>query len=351
MDRFGDQFLARSTLSGDQDVGFGGSDLLYISTILLTVIAMYVNFFNRISYNEHLSTTVFRQSLIQTFFNHLSSLFLISQVQLGILGRQLGQIIAFSMNAGFYTRKLRKSGYLELERVFRIDMLRRVFYFAIPAFSTTIIVATLSYVDRIFLNYFHGAQEVGIFSLGYMIGQGFTFITDAVSMALLPSLMKELENDYEANLRKLKHFDLMFIAGMAALSVAAFLFKDTIVHVLSNKSYSHAAEVLPFIMFAFVLGASYKTVSNVLSFHNIVRFYPALSIVSFGVTACANYLLIPRFHELGAGYAFFIGVFIYSLIIQLIGGKYFYNRGKVALIFGVVFVAVTYLFLSMTNIL
>ena len=49
---------------------FGGTGIMYITTIILTVLAMYVNFLSRIGYNEHLSTLVFRQSMVQTIFNH-----------------------------------------------------------------------------------------------------------------------------------------------------------------------------------------------------------------------------------------------------------------------------------------
>jgi len=330
---------------------FGGSDLMYISTIALTIVAMYVTFLSRIGYNEHLSSLIFRQGLIQTIFNHLSAFILIAQFGLGILGRQMGQVIAFFLNAIFYRKTLKKMGYLEFAPVFRVDILRRLFKFAIPAFSTTIIVATLSYLDRIFLNYYHGAAEVGIYSLSFTIGQGISFIADAVSMALFPSLMGELKRDYHANLKKLKQFDLLFCGGLLVIGIIMFLSRDVIIHTLSNKSYQGSADVLPFVVFTFVLGGFYKSVSTLLSFHSIVWFYPILSAAAFGVTAVLNYLLIPTHHEIGAAYAGFVGMLIYSLVIHLIGSKYFYRPINILIIYMLIFISVTYLFLKFANLI
>jgi len=269
---------------------------------------------------------------------------LIAQFNLGILGRQMGQVIAFFLNLVFYRKGLRKSGYLEVVPAFRVDMLRRVLHFAVPAFSTTVIAASLSYLDRIFLNYYHGAAEVGIFSLGYSIAQSIGLLADAVSMALLPSLMVELAKEYQANIRKLKHFDILFCSSLALIGVLIFLSRDLIIHLLSNKNYLHSAEVLPFIVFAFVMGGFYKTVSTVLSFHSIVWFYPLLSIVAFASSAVLNYSLIPTYHEVGAAYSNFVGLFLYSLIIHVIGSRYFYRLSRILIVYAVIFLLVTYMF-------
>lgn len=330
---------------------FGGSSVIYSATFLMAVFFLYVNVLSRIGYNEHLSTMVFRQGTIQTFINHFCSFIFISYLKLGILGRQIGQMLAYGVNAAAYLFALKKIGKLDIGWRFRTDIFRRILFFAIPAFSTTVLAASLSYLDRIFLNYYHGAKEVGIFSLAYTIGQAISLIVEAISMALIPTLMKELAEDYDANINKLKHFDKIFCGTLIFMGIVLILFSNIIIQVLANQNYQHAAKVFPFIVVAFILGGFYKTVSAVLSFHSIVRFYPWLTILSFGINAMLNYLLIPRFHEIGAAYSFSIGVLIYSMIMHLIAREYFYNPYKVLISYCLMFIMITGLFFYSTNII
>lgn len=325
---------------------FGGTSLMYYSTIILTIIFMYFNFLNRISYNEQSSNLIFQQGLLQTFLNHFGSFILIVYARLGILGRQLGQLIAYTINVIFYAKNLKRAGLLESELIFRTDMFRRLWFFAFPAFSTTVLAASFSYLDRIFLNYYHGAKEVGIYSLGFTIGQGISIIVEAVSMAIFPSLMVQLEQDYKNNIKKLKHFDILFCCILVLIGIVVFFLRDVIIQILSNRNYENSAQVLPFIVFGFVIGGFYKTVSSVLSFHSVVWFYPVLSIVSFASAAAVNYFLIPNYGEVGAAYAYFVGIFIYSLILHIIGSRYFYRLYKVILVYSVFFVIITSLFLQ-----
>lgn len=319
----------------------GGNGWLFAVTIALTIVYMYTNFLVRIAYNEHRSGLVARQGVLQTVLNHSTSVFFIAVTQLGVLGYQLGSAVSYAITGLLYRFNLHRAGLLEVRPAFRKDIMRRLFHFSVPAFFTAVVACSLTYVDRVFLQYFHGSAEVGIYSVGYTLGQGMALAIEAVSLAVFPSLMRELESDYEVNIGKLRHFDLWFCAGVLTLAGAIFLARYPIIALFSNARYALAAEVLPFVVMTFVLGGFYKTVSGVLSYHSIVRFYPALTVFSFTVTALLDYLLVPRFHEIGAAYATFVGVFVYSLVIQLIGSRYFHRRSYVLMSYGAILVLVS----------
>jgi len=71
-----------------------------------------------------------------------------------------------------------------------------------------------------------------------------------------------------------------------------------------------------------MMGGFYKIPSLVLGFHKVVWFYPFLALISFGTNALLNWLLIPIYGIIGASFASFIGVFIYSICMQFILRKY-----------------------------
>jgi len=321
---------------------FGGNNLIFITTIISTVLYIFVNFFNRICYNEYESKLVFSQNILQSFLYHFISFISISIFSLGVLGRQIGQACSLAVNAVVYYKKLRKLGHLIVEYKVRIDILKRVFYFSFPTFCTIVLLTSFSYLDRVLLKVFHGNTEVGLYSLGYTIGQAMGFVVEAVSLAVIPSLMKGLKE----GIKNLKKFDSVFCSCLFLLSIIIFLLRDFIILILSNKGYLQAAKIMPFIVFTYTMNGFYKNVSSLLSYHNIVWIFPVLSACSFGTAAICNYRLIPNFHEIGAAYSTFIGMFIYSFAIHVIGSKYYFSLYYIIPIYVGIFIMVTSLFYS-----
>lgn len=323
----------------------GGTEALYFFSIFLVVTSMYLNFTNRISYNEQLSNLVFQQGMLQTFINHFTSFIFIYFYKIGILARQYGQNLATAINLFFYTKELRKRDLLKIKYKFRFDMLKRVLHFSMPAFFTTVITTSFSYLDRIFLNAYHGAAQVGIYSLGYSLGQSISMVFEAVSMAIFPTIMNELKKNPEVNIKKLKKFDMAFCGILILIGFITFIFKDLIIVIVSNEKYKGSGNVIPFVMFSFIMGGMYKTPSSILSFYNIVWFYPIISALSFAINALFNFLLIPKYSELGAAYATFLGTFFYSIFIQLFASKYLYSKKYICLVYSTIFIFITLMFL------
>jgi len=83
---------------------------------------------------------------------------------------------------------------------------------------------------------------------------------------------------------------------------------------------------MPFVMAGFMMGGFYKIPSLVLGYHKVVWFYPFLALFSFGTNALLNWWLIPIYGIVGAGFASFVGVFIYSAILQVITKTYMSNK-------------------------
>lgn len=324
----------------------GGTLALFWATIVLTVVYMFTNFLIRIAYSEHRSALVARRGVLQTTANQAASVFFIAVTHLGAFGYQLGSVVSYAFTGIQYARNLSNYGDFHPVFKFRTDVTRRLLYFAIPAFFTTAITASLSYLDRIFLKIYHGAAQVGIYSLGYTLGQGMTLVIEAVSMAVFPTLMRELDRDYDRSIDKLKRFDLYFGGTLVAVATVIYLLRFQIVRLLSNESFAAAANVLPLIVLTFVLGGFYKVVSGVLSYHGIVRFYPALTILAFGINALLNFLLIPKYNEVGAAYATFIGALIYSLVIHIRARRYYYRLSRVFAVYSVILLLGTFMFLQ-----
>lgn len=323
---------------------FGGDTALYYVTVLAAILFVFVNFLNRVCYNEFLSRTVFRQKAIQAVAGHAASVAFIAGAGLGILGRQLGELVSLALNLFFYARTLRRMAVLRIRLVMKRAILARLAFFSKPVFLTCLLTATFTWLDGILLNHYHGSAAVGIFALGFMIGKVLSVAIESASLALYPSLMKNLADDYAGNIVSLRRMDRQFCLALVGVGAASVVFRDLIIRLVSNSSYAGAAAVIPFIVFAYVMGGAYKISAQLLTYHDVVWVFPWLTVAAYGGATALKFILIPRHHELGAAYTFFCGPFFYSLGIHLFACRYFHRPREVLASYGAVFAGVTLLY-------
>ena len=283
----------------------------------------------RILINEERSGLVFRYTVWQTIVNHFVSVVSISFFHLGVLGRMGGQGFAYGINVITLLYRFSRENLFKLVRVFNRTMASETFRLALPGMIVSIQNILFVYLDRVFIKYFMGNTPVGIYTLGYMLGQGLSIVYEAVSQAILPRVYTEMRVDYNGTLRRLEHFSYRYYAALLGITLLIGLFSPLIVAIFAQKSYAQASEVMPFVMAGFMMGGFYKIPSMVLGYHKVVWFYPFLSLISFGTNALFNWWLIPLYGIVGAGYASFLGLFIYSATMQYLAKRYMsrrYNR-------------------------
>lgn len=298
------------------------SENIYMVTLFAGIGSVYVSFLMRVLYNEQKSTSVLRHTLFQTLVNHLSSVVLISIFHWGILGRVGGQGLGYVLNIFTLFKEFSKENLFKLKLQFNKQMASETFMLALPSIIASFQTVVFVYLDRIFIKHYMGESAVGIYTLGYILGQGLALVYEAISQSILPKVYSDMNVDYEKARAELESFSYKYYLGLVIITIVISLLSPTIVSLFSNENYSEASLVMPFVMAGFMMGGFYKIPSLVLGYHKVVWFYPFLAFFSFGINALLNWWLIPLYGIVGAGFASFVGVFIYSSIIQYISKKY-----------------------------
>ena len=298
------------------------SDMIYVVTLFTGIGAVYVSFFTRILYNEHKSTSVLKHTLFQTFINHASSALFISLFHLGIFGRMSGQGLGYFLNIFTLLKEFYKENLFRLKLTFNKAMASETFMLALPSIIASLQTVVFVYLDRIFIKHYIGDSAVGVYTLGYMLGQGLSMIYEAVSQAILPKVYNDMNKNYTSAIKELEDFSYKYYIGLVIITVIIALLSPVIVDLFSTQNYSKAALVMPFVMAGFMMGGFYKIPSLVLGYHKVVWFYPFLSAFSFGTNALLNWWLIPIYGIVGAGFASFVGLFLYSSVMQILSFKY-----------------------------
>ncbi len=320
------------------------SESIYLITLFTGIGAVYVTFLMRILYNEQKSTSVLKHTLFQTFVNHFSSFVFISFFNLGILGRMLGQGVGYGLNIFTLLREFFSKNIFKIRPVFNKIMAKETFLLSLPGIIASIQNVVFIYLDRVFIKYYIGNSSVGIYTLGYMLGQGLSLVYEAISQAILPKVYNDMNENYKRARFELEKFSYGYYMGLILITVIISILSPFIVEVLSNSNYMKASEVMPFVMAGFMMGGFYKIPSLILGYHKVVWFYPLLSLFSFGVNALLNWYLVPRFGIIGAGFASFVGLFLYSTILQLISLKYMSKKYNIFVI--IVYVLLFFVVLS-----
>ena len=302
------------------------SQTIYIITLLAGIGAVYVSFLIRVLYNEQKSSSVLKHTIFQTFINHFTSFMFISYFNLGILGRISGQGLGYFLNMFTLLKEFSSQNLFRLKMTFNRAMASETFMLALPTIIASFQTVLFVYLDRIFIKHYIGDSAVGVYTLGYMLGQGLSMVYEAISQAILPKVYSGMNNNYEKAKDELEHFSYRYYIGLVIITVIISALSPWIVALFSNESYSEASSVMPFVMAGFMMGGFYKIPSLVLGYHKVVWFYPFLAFFSFGVNALLNWWLIPIYGIVGAGVASFVGLFLYSIVIQIISFKYLSSR-------------------------
>ena len=307
---------------------YKNSEVIYLVTLVAGIGAVYVNFLMRVLYNENRSTSVLKHTVFQTFVNHFFSIIFISIFGLGIIGRMSGQGLGYILNIITLFKEFSKQNLFKVKIIFNGVMAKETFMLTLPSMISMFLSVAFVYVDRFFLKYYIGDNAVGIYTLGYFLGQGLSMIVDAIRQAILPKVYNDMNDNYEKSKEELELFSYKYYIGLIILTAVISLLSPVIIAIFSNNNYTEASTIMPFIMAGFMMGGFYKIPSLILGFHKIVWFFPFLAIFSFGLNAILNFYLVPICGMIGSAFASFLGTFFYSSYLQYKASVYFSSRNN-----------------------
>lgn len=302
----------------------GGNVTIYWMSIGVVIITAIVKIWNLLATLENDASLVREQTVVQTLINNVVAVIFI-QFNYGIVSRMVGNVCGGLVNSYFYITRLSKKKYFEYGLEFKSNIFRKLTPFYFATFFNTAIIGALSYCDRVLLNAYHGAENVGLFSIAVLIGQGISLISESCSMALYPTIINKLSENYDEGIQQLKKLDNLFLGVYIMIFVISYFLKDVFVIIFANESYLGASRVIPLMVLSYIIGALYKNVLGILSFHKIVWAVSFLGICSYLFSALLNFVIIPIDAEKGAALAFLLGTLVYSFLVHLRARKYYFK--------------------------
>jgi O-antigen/teichoic acid export membrane protein len=185
--------------------------------------------------------------------------------------------------------------------------------------------ALLSFVihlaDRYFLKVFVSVSAVGVYALGYRVGEILYIVLLAFELAYPQFVYGHLKSPDARNIYA--RVCTYYLAGMGLVWLVVSLFAEETVKIMAHPAFHEAYRVVPWIAGAFLF-QGLGTVWNISMFvHRIVKFRLMTSLLTAAVSLGLNFWLIPRYGMMGAATAAF-GSFLFQFAIQARIGYHLY---------------------------
>ena len=201
---------------------------------------------------------------------------------------------------------------------FDFKKLKEMILFGAPflMFDFSTIVLNLS--DRYFIEHFLGLSEAGIYGIGSLVGSLVLIAVNALINVFRP-VIYEKTRYYLQEKRSLRKISIQYFAILLIITffLVVVLNKIIFLYFIDAKFYG-SQEIVWTIAFGFFFWGLYCLYISYFIFEKKTKTIFMVSILSISLNLALNYILIPKFGIIGAGYAtlatyFFGGIIVYLL--------------------------------------
>ncbi len=183
----------------------------------------------------------------------------------------------------------------------------------IPHFLSTRI---LQQVDRIMINDFCGLSQAGIYGFSYKISEVMMIFNNAFLASIIPWTYRKLK---EKKYREIQNKIILTVIIIGAINLVLILLAPEVVLVLGTKEYLSAIYVIPPIACSTYLMYVFNIFVNVTYYYEKNNLVVIASVCASVLNIILNYIFIPRYGYVAAGYttlASYIVLVLMHYIIQ-----------------------------------
>lgn len=239
-------------------------------------------------------------------------------LKLGIIGILISSLITIGLNTVIVFLLIRKNVKLKLQIYKAKEMLK----YGLPFIPGGVGMFILNFGDRFFLQRYSDLSEVGIYSLGYKFGMLLQLLLFEPFMSIWGKKRFEIamrDDGKEIIARVFTYYCFVYLFFGLGVSL---LTKDTL-KIIAGYDYHTAHKIVPIIILSYFFLAAYFHIQIGILLNKVTKYIAY--IISLG--AISNiflcWLLIPKFHSMGAAIATLCSFIIIFLLNFYIANKFY----------------------------
>ena len=186
---------------------------------------------------------------------------------------------------------------------------------ALPLLPHYLSEILLGHADRLMINQMCGADKAGIYNIVYQISMIMTILRTGINGAFTPWLYYSLKERRYTDIRRVTKYITIF---MWSLTLVFMLLGPEILKLAAPTSYYEAVTDIPAIMTGCFFIFVYVLFINVEVYFEKNSFVAIASILASILNVGLNYICIPRYGYLAAGYTTMVS---YAVFMRLIVKK------------------------------
>ena len=177
-------------------------------------------------------------------------------------------------------------------------------HISIPMIPHVVASLLLNQIDRVFINSISGAKAVGIYSLAYsyatILGTLWTSLNQAWSPWFFGKLKEKNYQEIKSAVKIYTHIFSMLFLGMAAIGPEALV-------IFGTSEYKTGVWVILPILLGLYFQFAYSLYVNIEIYFKKTKYISLGTSIAAMFNILANFILIPLFGFIGAGYTTLLG--------------------------------------------
>lgn len=173
-----------------------------------------------------------------------------------------------------------------------------------PFIPTLLFAWVLNLSDRIFIERFHGLEQLGLYSMAYKVSYLFTMLSSAIQMSFSPYFLQKMAAGNRQSLDDIAR-RICWLVGLFILAAFAMtLFTRDMVHLFLSDAYKDIAPLINILVLSHTLSVIMGVTSNLYYLHyKKTRPQLYIFIISGVANIVLNLLLIQAYGIAGAAVA------------------------------------------------
>lgn len=201
------------------------------------------------------------------------------------------------------------------KKFFSYDGWKHILYVQLPLLPHALSLTVLSSADRIMINSFVGSAEAAIYSVAYSSAYVVNVIKNSIVDAVRPEIYDCIKN------RRFQKINELFKSLMIIVLLIIFLFiilGPEVIRIMAPSNYYEAIYIIPAVAASTYFTFLYCMFSNISFYYEKTRKIMYASIMAALLNLFLNYIFIPRFGYLAAGYTTLVCYMFLSIVHYLI---------------------------------
>ena len=175
--------------------------------------------------------------------------------------------------------------------------------------------------DRLFISYYLGTEEVGMYAVGVQVAMIVFIIQHAFNQAWAPYLFNKLKSEsIENNISIVKISYLAFGFFLTLPFVVDMLSSPIFFYVIDQK-FNNAIQYVFWVALGFGFLGMYKVVTNYIFYEKKGFLLSVMTFFSLVVNLILNYFLLHKYGAIGVAYATAITIFIFFIAAFLMANR------------------------------